>query len=258
MLFRNPVAGVIHPKGWSRPSGNIDFVVTQVFGCTGMSWEPPLGSCAHYHRGLDIANGRCGDPVFAAQAGTVRWAGRDPYDGAIGVIIDHGGGWGSSSWHLSSEIVYVGQRVAKGQKIGYVGSTGHSTGCHVDFTIKSGVNWAIRYWSDTNGRWEDPWKHLEQNCNVRPKALSAINIRSSAGSGSTLGPIYAHTDAALHIRRNSDNADLGLVSAWRAWGGQVTGGSYSWGGSSSNQWDLIYLGGAWRYIACLLDERSLS
>ncbi len=31
-------------------------VITQEFGCTGFAWEPPLGDCAHFHRGIDIAN----------------------------------------------------------------------------------------------------------------------------------------------------------------------------------------------------------
>ncbi len=259
MLFRNPVDGYIHPLGWSRPYNNNDFVVTQWFGCTGFYAEPPLGSCLHFHRAIDIANGHCGAPVYAVGAGRVRWSGVAS-DGANIIVVDHGSGWGSAACHLSSRLVATGAYVAKGQKIGYIGSTGNSTGCHDHFPIKSGVNWSYSFFSDTNGVWQDPWKHLEQNCLVRPQSIVGINIRATQGSGTTLGAVYASVKSDLHIHRASDNADLGAVTTWRSWGGAVTGASYKNlnTGATSNVWDKIWLGGAWRFVALLYDQRSLS
>ena len=51
--------------------------VTQEFGCTGFSWEPPLGNCDHFHRGIDIA-GPMYTPIRAAGHGKVVFAGQEP------------------------------------------------------------------------------------------------------------------------------------------------------------------------------------
>ncbi len=104
----------------------------------------PYGMRLHpvYHRwtlhdGTDFGAG-CGTPIRAAASGTV--VGRY-YDGAYGnrVIIDHGwvsgGGLGTTYNHLSSFSTYVGDRVQRGEVIGYVGSTGYSTGCHLHFMV---------------------------------------------------------------------------------------------------------------------------
>lgn len=257
MLFRNPVAGLIHPVGWSRPSGNTDFKVTQRFGCTGVAQEPPLGSCAHFHRAIDLGNRACGAPVFAPAAGTVRFSGQDSW-GANIVVIDHGGGWGTASCHLSSRLVARGATVSKGQKIGYVGSTGNSTACHNHFAVKSGLDWTRSFFSDSNGHWQDPWQHLEQNCDVRPKAGEVINLRTGPGAPRLAAPVYAMTTVAGRIVRKSDGADLGAVGVWHDWLGEFTGAIYSVAGVTGNAWDAFVLDGRTVYIARALDERSLS
>lgn len=162
MIIGNPLTGTLHLAGWNRPAGNIDFILTQPFGCTGVIYERPLGNCSHFHRGLDFANGHCGGNVLAAAAGTVHFAGRVT-DGAIVVEIDHGAGWFTAYAHLSSEKVAVGQHVTQGQQIGTVGDTGNSTACHLHFALKSGANITGSILSDTNGTWVDPWTHLAQN-----------------------------------------------------------------------------------------------
>ena len=86
------------------------------------------------HEGLDLG-ASYGSPIAAAAAGTVIWAG---WEGGYGnlVVIDHGGGIATAYGHQSQIAVSVGQTVARGQVIGYVGSTGHSTGPHLHFEVR--------------------------------------------------------------------------------------------------------------------------
>ncbi len=86
------------------------------------------------HQGLDIAT-TCGTPVVAADGGTVIESGWNPYGYGINVLMDHGGGIRTRYGHFVGTAVAVGQRVAKGQLIGYEGTTGNSTGCHVHFEV---------------------------------------------------------------------------------------------------------------------------
>lgn len=86
-----------------------------------------------YHQGIDIGAGM-GEPIYAAMAGTVTTAGA--YGGyGNAVIIDHGNGLQTLYGHQSAVAVGSGQHVAQGQVIGYVGSTGNSTGPHLHFSI---------------------------------------------------------------------------------------------------------------------------
>jgi murein DD-endopeptidase MepM/ murein hydrolase activator NlpD len=90
------------------------------------------------HPGTDI-DGETGDPVLAAAAGTVAWAGPAPagYGGyGVLVIVDHGDGVQSLYAHLSAVAAVVGQVVAPGDRIGSMGSTGHSTGSHLHFEVR--------------------------------------------------------------------------------------------------------------------------
>jgi murein DD-endopeptidase MepM/ murein hydrolase activator NlpD len=98
--------------------------------------DPINGSIA-FHSGTDFAPG-CGTPIRAVRAGTVSYR---AYAGTYGnrLVISHGavkGVYLSSAYnHASRYIVSVGQRVQQGQVVGYVGSTGRSTGCHIHFQI---------------------------------------------------------------------------------------------------------------------------
>lgn len=86
-----------------------------------------------FHTGMDIGAG-VGTPVGAAADGRVTFAG---YDGGYGrmVIIDHGGGLVTRYAHLSGFNVRAGQRVSRGQVIGYVGTSGRTTGPHLHFEV---------------------------------------------------------------------------------------------------------------------------
>lgn len=115
-------------------------VVTQEFGCTGFYLEPRRGSCAHFHDGIDIANAS-GTPIRASDDGVVAFVGWNPYDSdpAYMVIIGHGGGYTSGYFHLlPRRAVRAGQAIRRGQVIGYMGSTGNSTGSHVHWEIYRG------------------------------------------------------------------------------------------------------------------------
>ncbi len=92
------------------------------------------------HYGIDVGNaGIGGKNIYAAQSGTVITAyGDGGWHGGFGnyIIIDHGGGISTVYAHCSATNVYVGQEVSKGDVIGYVGSTGWSTGNHLHFETR--------------------------------------------------------------------------------------------------------------------------
>jgi murein DD-endopeptidase MepM/ murein hydrolase activator NlpD len=121
--------------------------VSQNFGCTGMSWEPPLGDCAHFHQGIDIV-ASYGTAVHASGAGRVAYIGWNWADGADPawiVIIAHAGDL--ETWYAHMQPRYPvsnGEWVNAGQVIGYEGNTGHSTGAH--------LHWAVRH----NGYFKNP------------------------------------------------------------------------------------------------------
>jgi len=85
------------------------------------------------HHGVDIAIAP-GTPIFAAEAGTVDYAGWMRGYG-YQVTIDHGNGLRTRYGHSSKLLVERGQRVGRGQLIALVGSTGHSTGPHIHFEV---------------------------------------------------------------------------------------------------------------------------
>ncbi|MGB9663173.1 MAG: M23 family metallopeptidase, partial [Moorellaceae bacterium] len=89
-----------------------------------------------FHSGMDIS-ASYGTPVAAAESGVVIGAG---YEGGYGrlITIDHGGGLVTRYAHLSAYNVRVGQTVARGEVIGYVGTSGRTTGPHLHFEVLIG------------------------------------------------------------------------------------------------------------------------
>ena len=90
------------------------------------------------HKGIDLANS-IGTKVCAADGGTVVFAGF--YHGLGKMVkIDHGNGYETVYGHLSKFAVSKGYKVGKGEIVGYMGSTGYSTGSHLHFEVhKNGV-----------------------------------------------------------------------------------------------------------------------
>jgi murein DD-endopeptidase MepM/ murein hydrolase activator NlpD len=120
--------------------------VTQEFGCTGFGWEPTIGDCAGFHRGIDIANAKY-TPIYAAAPGKVLIAGRSPYDTAWIVVIAHSSrlvSWYGHVDNVKRPVVQAGEYVTKGQLIAFEGNTGNSTGPH--------LHWAVQL----DGAWVNP------------------------------------------------------------------------------------------------------
>jgi len=110
-------------------------------------WHPILHRYRPHH-GTDFG-ARRGTPLLAVNTGKVIFSGRMGGYGKV-VKIRHDGGYISLYAHQSRIRVKRGQQVKKGQIIGYVGSTGRSTGPHLHFGLMK------------NGRWIDPMKVLRK------------------------------------------------------------------------------------------------
>ncbi len=93
----------------------------------------------HGYNGVDLA-APAGTPILASASGDVIVAKGVGWNGGYGqyAVIRHDNGTQTLYSHASGIIVGVGQRVVQGQVIGYVGSTGRSTGAHVHFEIRGG------------------------------------------------------------------------------------------------------------------------
>jgi murein DD-endopeptidase MepM/ murein hydrolase activator NlpD len=135
---REQLAGIfgrITPDGWTARSrfrlpldGN--FPHTSPYGSRRVYGDSPALSV---HEGEDFSASP-GTPVYAPAAGAVVLA--EPlFVRGNAVVLDHGNGVYSGYWHLSELGVKVGNRVAAGQRLGAVGSTGLSTGAHLHWEL---------------------------------------------------------------------------------------------------------------------------
>ena len=108
--------------------------ITSTFGPR----QHPIFETTRMHTGVDFGS-PSGTPIKAAGAGEVIWAGERGGYGTV-VIIDHGGSTATLYAHQSRVAVKDGATVTRGQTIGYVGSTGYSTGPHLHFEVRVGGN----------------------------------------------------------------------------------------------------------------------
>ena len=95
--------------------------------------DAPTAGASTYHQGVDLA-GAEGTPIYASRAGTVTTATFGKSAGYY-VTINHGDGFSSVYMHMTHYVVSKGTKVSQGQVIGYMGSTGVSTGNHLHFGI---------------------------------------------------------------------------------------------------------------------------
>ena len=125
--------------GTKLPSGS----VAQVGNGTFIWPVPNYTYCSRWysssHKGVDIC-APAGTPIYASSSGVVTKAGYERGGAGTGygnsLIIDHGNGYSTLYSHCLSLTVSAGQAVSQGQLIGYVGSTGRSTGNHCHFEIR--------------------------------------------------------------------------------------------------------------------------
>jgi len=114
-------SGLIAPVGSTR--------ITSPFGRR----RHPILGYTRMHAGIDF-KASYGTPIHAATDGVVKYAGRHGGHGNF-VKLSHGGGLGTGYAHMSRIAVREGQHVRRGQVIGYVGSTGLSTGPHLHYEM---------------------------------------------------------------------------------------------------------------------------
>lgn len=117
---------------------------TQPFGPSSFWFEPPYGSFAHFHTGIDMSSPE-GTPVLAADDGVVLLAGGSYVNGVLVgygnyVVIAHTGGLTTLYGHLLRVAVKVGATITQGQVVGSEGSTGNSTGAHLHFELRQANN----------------------------------------------------------------------------------------------------------------------
>lgn len=120
--YDKEVAGPqLSKEGYIVPVKN--YTISSPFGTRG----------GEYHRGIDLAAAQ-GEPIYASKAGTVIKAEFHPSWGNV-VAIEHEDGATALYAHQQEYQVKVGDKVKQGQIIGYVGSTGNSTGSHLHFEL---------------------------------------------------------------------------------------------------------------------------
>ncbi|MCB2224747.1 MAG: peptidoglycan DD-metalloendopeptidase family protein [Actinobacteria bacterium] len=120
-------------SGGSRPGVLLRPVPGGVSSYYGYRIHPIYGE-RRLHTGWDM-NAGCGAPIKAAESGVVIFAGvKGGYGNAV--IIDHGGGMSTLYGHQSKLGVSYGQTVGIGDVIGWIGSTGVSTACHLHFEVR--------------------------------------------------------------------------------------------------------------------------
>ena len=136
----NPGSGNTSTGGGQGGNSNVTNGVTWIVPCNYTRISSPYGWRTHpvhgdrrFHSGIDLA-APSGTPIYATRGGKVTIA---KYSSSAGyyVHIDHGDGFGSRYMHMTHYVVSAGQKVSAGQLIGYVGSTGTSTGPHLHLSV---------------------------------------------------------------------------------------------------------------------------
>ena len=132
--------GQVSSSGWLTPVSG--YTLTSPFG---MRLHPVYGYY-RMHNGVDLACPK-GTPIYATRSGKVTTSTYGK-DAGYYVSINHGDGFASVYMHMTRYVVYAGDYVSQGQLIGYVGSTGASTGPHLHFGISY------------NGTYVNPMKYI--------------------------------------------------------------------------------------------------
>lgn len=145
-INQNSITGGKGSLMW--PANNI---ITQNYGCLATSFaRKSYPACNEgkgnggYHNGLDI-DGNTGDPVRAARDGTIFGVGNlNKYSYGRWIAVTHNNGLTTLYAHLSAQSVTPGQQIKAGDIIGYLGSTGYSTGSHLHFSVYATDTFSIQ------------------------------------------------------------------------------------------------------------------
>ena len=130
-----PAPATAAPAGTAREQWPLRGPITQPYGCTGFELERPATDCpSGFHSGLDIGLPE-GTPIRAAAAG-LAYPFQDADRYGNHVLIQEPGGLATVYGHMVRTGVGWGQRVGAGDVIGWVGSTGNSTGPHLHFEVR--------------------------------------------------------------------------------------------------------------------------
>jgi murein DD-endopeptidase MepM/ murein hydrolase activator NlpD len=117
-------------------------VLSQFYGCTKFAKSSKAyPSC--FHNGIDIA-AAYGTKVLSAREGTVLAVENAPYAYGKWIAIEHDNGLVTLYAHLSLQKAAVGQQVRAGELVGYMGSTGYSTGSHLHFSVYAPKTFATK------------------------------------------------------------------------------------------------------------------
>jgi murein DD-endopeptidase MepM/ murein hydrolase activator NlpD len=126
---------------WLVPTEN--YRITSTYG----KRIHPVYGYEKMHTGIDLA-APLNTPIYASRAGVVVWAGWGS-TGGWWVKVDHGDGFATTYLHLTRYVVKIGDFVEAGQILGYMGSTGVSTGSHLHFGVMK------------DGKWVNPTKYVK-------------------------------------------------------------------------------------------------
>lgn len=182
-------SGVGESKGaLSRP---VNGPVSSGFG----SRRHPILGYRRMHSGLDFKAGY-GAPIYAVTDGAVAYAGRKGGYGNF-IQLNHGGGLASGYGHMSRFAVSSGSRVRRGQIIGYVGSTGLSTGPHLHYELYR------------NGRAVNPMsvkftQRAQLSGNDLAQFKGTLNRLKSVKPGAALAPVKSSQRMSDEPKREID------------------------------------------------------
>lgn len=181
--------------------------ITSPFG-----WRSsPFGGYREFHTGIDLVKAHK-SPIYAFTEGEVVYAGLGHTGTGLGgygrvVFIKDKNGRGQLYAHLDATAVRTGDKVTKGQTIGYQGNTGRSTGSHLHYEVRKAISPSYGWIADRPNNCLEPIAYLESY--YQPKVLSATAYKVQKGDTlSEIAKRFNTTVAKLQADNNIKNASL--------------------------------------------------
>lgn len=244
---------------WGVPNAGVTSLEPAMYASGDKAyWQPYAGGVfhSHFHPGIDIANVE-GTPIHAMESGSVIFANLYDAISGIRVEVEIRPGTKYSFNHLSRLAVARGDKVTRGQVIGYVGSTGATTGPHAHQAVSHyeldvfGVGRTFLYNPALflpGGRLQDvAWikpAGPPPPAPVDPKPVGGLPVAFTA----KYQKMTIRASKPLRVGPRLSDKSLGSIAkptAFNAWGyvkGDAVGGSSTW------YFGPLYLGGRWQVI----------